>query len=69
MEKELYLSTNPASGPNSTTKTEPLVKLIALVAHCWQGTSRMPSGAAKSSSRWPLFLPSARSALPSHLMW
>ncbi|MBS0907016.1 sugar porter family MFS transporter [Pantoea dispersa] len=32
MEKELYLSTNTASGPNSTTKTEPFVKIIALVA-------------------------------------
>lgn len=32
MEKELYISSNPASGPNSTTRTEPFVKIIALVA-------------------------------------
>uniref|UniRef100_A0A8R2BAP1 Major facilitator superfamily (MFS) profile domain-containing protein n=1 Tax=Acyrthosiphon pisum TaxID=7029 RepID=A0A8R2BAP1_ACYPI len=32
MEKELYISTNTASGPNSVTRTEPFVKIIALVA-------------------------------------
>ena len=32
MEKELYISSNPASGPNSATRTEPFVKIIALVA-------------------------------------
>lgn len=32
MQKELYISTNPASGPNSTTRTEPFVKIIAIIA-------------------------------------
>ena len=32
MERELYISTNTASGPNSATRTEPFVKIIALVA-------------------------------------
>jgi len=32
MEKELYISSKPASGPISATRTEPFVKIIALVA-------------------------------------
>jgi major inositol transporter-like SP family MFS transporter len=32
MDKELYISSNPASGPNSATRTEPFVKIIAIVA-------------------------------------
>lgn len=32
MAKEQYITPNRASGPNSTTKTEPFVKVIALVA-------------------------------------
>lgn len=32
MAKEQYITANPASGPNSNTKTEPLVKVIAAIA-------------------------------------
>ena len=29
---EQYITTNPASGPNSQTKTEPFVKIIVLIS-------------------------------------
>ena len=36
MSRETWMTPNPASGPNSSTRTEPFVKVIALIAtHCY----------------------------------